>query len=552
MLQQQTPTNEALPSPILDSQPTTSIKDYLFNIGKTYNTGGIDSAITAMASDATMRDKLTPDHIQALAYSPQKKTDTPEQIAVAGLAGGMATTNIAEQLAQKYGINLQQPKANSPQQVTSFTQGVQQALEQLKVDPASPEGQANQAYFGALFRGAGIKGAVDTYAKIYQKALERDSLLRNTVLAETIKRDIKLQETQALQQQFTSTATKTLASSGVATEAIPQLSQQIGQVLVTAKENPALAQGSAQSIIQNLIDSNAPTPTINKVAAMMSKAMDISKDDSDQVRALQAADASDRLIARYRFGLQDAKDAREAQELLEAHVRKQGEAKNQLEIDKAKALVPVEVDKHRQTKAIDVGAEKTLAKFRNDLELATAEQKQYSQTIGTKRGEAMAALPSSVNAAVGAVETIAELRKSMDSQFIQTNVGIKAPIGALLSKLPGTQSRDFDNILETLHSKQFLAAFSALKGGGQISNEEGRKAEAALAKLDKYSSVEDFNRNLDTFQTSLVKMIEENRKFAETGKPGPTPVPLAPAAPDSKKPTQQKVLKYNPQTGKVE
>jgi hypothetical protein len=540
MLQQQTPTIEAMPSPILDSQPSTSIKDYLFNIGKTYNENGIDGAMTAMASDAIMRDKLTPDHIQALAYSPQKKTNTPEQIAVAGLAGGMATTNIAEQLAQKYGINLQQPKANSPQQVTSFTQGVQQALEQLKVDPASPEGQANQAYFGALFRGAGIKGAVDTYAKIYQKALERDSLLRNTVLAETIKRDIKLQETQALQQQFTSTATKTLASSGVATEAIPQLSQQIGQVLVTAKENPALAQGSAQSIIQNLIDSNAPTETVNKVAAMMSKAMDISKDDSDQVRALQAAGASDRLIARYRFGLQDATDAAQAQKLLETQVRKQGEAKNQLEVDKAKALVPVEVDKHRQTKAIDIAADIAKEKQLMPLQIQKAGLQKQAEAAGEVLGQTpgLTAQIADINKAVGILDS----GKHNIGSGLSTIVGRGKVAQAIGSQFETDDAKNTNMVMDTVNK----LATDGLKSLG--ANPSTVDLQFWTENKPKANSNPEFVK--EWIQAAQVKIANRVGWAQQTlGQPN---VPLAPAAPDSKKPEAPKVRKFNPQTGKLE
>jgi hypothetical protein len=527
MLQQQTPTIEAMPSPILDSQPSTSIKDYLFNIGKTYNESGIDGAMTAMASDAIMRDKLTPEHIQALAYSPQKKTGTPEQIAVAGLAGGMATTNIAEQLAQKYGVNLQQPKANSPQQVTSFTQGVQQALEQLKVDPASPEGQANQAYFGALFRGAGIKGAVDTYAKIYQKALDRDSLLRNTVLAETIKRDIKLQETQALQQQFTSTATKTLASSGIATEAIPQLSQQIGQVLVTAKENPALAQGSAQSIIQNLIDSRAPIETVNKVASMMSKAMDISKDDSDQVRALQAAGASDRLIARYRFGLQDAKDAREAQGLLDAHMIKQTRQKNELELEK-----------HKAQKNYDVAAEISKEKQLMPLKIQAAGLEEQAK----EAGKVLGSIPTlkdqigDINKAVAIIDS----GKHNIGSGLSTIAGRGKVAQAIGSQFETDDAKNTNMVMDTVNK---LAA-DGLKSLG--ANPSTADLQFWTENKPKANSNPEFVK--EWIQGAQVKIANRAGWAQQTlGQPN---VPLAPAAPGAnKKPGAEAIPGNQPKVG---
>lgn len=244
-------------------------------------------------------------------------------------------------------------------------------------------------------------------------------------------------------------------------------------------------------------------------------------------------------------------------------------------VDEANALIPTKVNEQRalipgkvseasqvagatasaqmpyqkEMETFKTGQQKELANFKSALELSTAEAKQYAESIGTKRGEAMAALPSQISSAEQAVTTIKSLKESMNGQMIQTNVGVKAPIGSLLSLLPATQSRDFNGILETLKSEQFLAAVRGMKGLGALSDQEGKRVEAAIAKLDKFSSVEQFNKNLDIVQTSLGKMIEENRKFAETGKVSANPRPVGGAVESSAAP---KVKKYNPQTGKVE
>lgn len=200
-------------------------------------------------------------------------------------------------------------------------------------------------------------------------------------------------------------------------------------------------------------------------------------------------------------------------------------------VQEQSALLPGKVKEAGQTAAASAAAklpfEQQMENFKSALELSTAEAKEYAKTVGSKRGETMAALPSQISSAEQAVTTIGALKESMNSQLIQTNVGVKAPLGSLLSLLPATQSRDFDNVLATLKSQQFLAAVKGMKGLGALSDLEGQRIESAIAKLDKYTSVEQFNKNLDIIQTSLTKMIDENRKFAETGKAGggnPKPV----------------------------
>lgn len=51
------------------------------------------------------------------------------------------------------------------------------------------------------------------------------------------------------------------------------------------------------------------------------------------------------------------------------------------------------------------------------------------------------------------------------------------------SAIPGTQEADFAARLEQLGGRQFLEAFESLKGGGQITEVEGKKATAAMSRL---------------------------------------------------------------------
>ena len=62
--------------------------------------------------------------------------------------------------------------------------------------------------------------------------------------------------------------------------------------------------------------------------------------------------------------------------------------------------------------------------------------------------------------------------------------------------LPGTNAADFKVLLDQIKGGTFLQAFQSLKGGGAITEVEGRKAEQAIARLDTAQSEPEFRRAL--------------------------------------------------------
>jgi len=61
---------------------------------------------------------------------------------------------------------------------------------------------------------------------------------------------------------------------------------------------------------------------------------------------------------------------------------------------------------------------------------------------------------------------------------------------------PGTDATNFKVILDQLKGKAFLQAFQSLKGGGQITEVEGKKATDAMARLNTAQSDEAFKEAL--------------------------------------------------------
>ena len=64
-------------------------------------------------------------------------------------------------------------------------------------------------------------------------------------------------------------------------------------------------------------------------------------------------------------------------------------------------------------------------------------------------------------------------------------------------------AKDFDVRLDQLKGQQFLQAFESLKGGGAITEIEGKKATDAIARMDAASSEAEFTKAAREFQSVI-------------------------------------------------
>ena len=68
---------------------------------------------------------------------------------------------------------------------------------------------------------------------------------------------------------------------------------------------------------------------------------------------------------------------------------------------------------------------------------------------------------------------------------LSSAVGMRVPGW---SYVPGTEAANFASRLDQLQGQAFLQAFESLKGGGQITEVEGKKATDAIARLSQNQS----------------------------------------------------------------
>lgn len=125
---------------------------------------------------------------------------------------------------------------------------------------------------------------------------------------------------------------------------------------------------------------------------------------------------------------------------------------------------------------------------------------------------------------------------------MSTSVGAKGVeylLGMKKEPFGGTRAADFYTLLEQVQGGTFMQAFNNLKGGGQITEQEGAKATAAIARLNPRQSEEGFNKALMDFDGVLAQAQARAQANApqQTAVPqaavpaAPQPMPQAPAAP---------------------
>lgn len=128
---------------------------------------------------------------------------------------------------------------------------------------------------------------------------------------------------------------------------------------------------------------------------------------------------------------------------------------------------------------------------------------------GETRAQAQVDLPSTIAQAQQTVGLVDELLKAP---------GFKQAVGGSrmfgIQNIPGTSAKDFDVRLDQLKGKQFMEAYQGLKGGGQITEVEGKKATDALSRMNASSSEQEFTKAAREFQDVVRKGVQRAQQKA--------------------------------------
>jgi hypothetical protein len=139
-----------------------------------------------------------------------------------------------------------------------------------------------------------------------------------------------------------------------------------------------------------------------------------------------------------------------------------------------------------------------------------------------------------------AQQSIAVLEK------MKTHPGRAGSTGFLQGALPARTSDqvDFNSLVDQTKGQAFLEAYNALRGGGQITDIEGAKAENALSRLrNQRLSDDDYKQAIQDFEEVIMHGLEVARQQAVSTLP--VPGQTIPGGGNTR-------LRFNPQTGELE
>lgn len=114
---------------------------------------------------------------------------------------------------------------------------------------------------------------------------------------------------------------------------------------------------------------------------------------------------------------------------------------------------------------------------------------------------------------------IAVIDKALNHPGLETSVGLSGKIDPR-NYIPGTDAADFKTVLDQIGGSAFLQAFESLKGGGQITEVEGKKATDAIARLNRAQSDKEFKQSLNDLRqvmTAGYKRLTGNEYQGQSG-----------------------------------
>jgi hypothetical protein len=102
---------------------------------------------------------------------------------------------------------------------------------------------------------------------------------------------------------------------------------------------------------------------------------------------------------------------------------------------------------------------------------------------------------SKVNALLESQNALSVLDKALNHPGLSTGTGLSSVVDPR-NYIYGTDATNFDSLIKQIKGKTFMQAFQNLKSGGAISEKEGEKATAAIARLETSQSTPEFKKSL--------------------------------------------------------
>lgn len=149
-----------------------------------------------------------------------------------------------------------------------------------------------------------------------------------------------------------------------------------------------------------------------------------------------------------------------------------------------------------------------------------------AKTMSKAKAESAIALPQAISNA--------EYSLSVLDQMLN-HPGLDAATGASSRAdprnfIPGTDAYNFNVMKDQVQGQTFLQAFETLKGGGQITEVEGNKAQNAIARMNTAQSKEEFVKAVNEFKGVIRRGMDRAKSKAGGAQQSQQPAQQGPSA----------------------
>ena len=189
-----------------------------------------------------------------------------------------------------------------------------------------------------------------------------------------------------------------------------------------------------------------------------------------------------------------------------------------------------EVDAGREILIIDTRTGQTIGRIPKDIA-----GREREEQVGRAAGIQQAAAPGVIDSSA---RTISQIEAVLNHSAFSTATGVLSP----MQRVPGTPAYDFGRRIDQIKGQAFLQAYESLRGAGAITEQEGRTATAAIARIESGLAPNDLRQALQELADIARRAQERARQALVAGGQQP---------PAQSAPTQQR-LRFNQKTGRIE
>jgi hypothetical protein len=178
-------------------------------------------------------------------------------------------------------------------------------------------------------------------------------------------------------------------------------------------------------------------------------------------------------------------------------------------------------------KTIDAGTEVITVDSRTGEVISKTPKQNTQEAFDTETGKLTAKSNVDAAARLPQIESQGNQMLAVIDR-LENDPNMESAMGVIQGRLPSMLAsplnaqgvENFRAIKSQLEGQAFLQAFESLKGGGQITEIEGRKATDAMAAMRDTQSPDEFRRQLSILRGVIQTGIARSRKSAQSGAPG--------------------------------